>query len=109
MQQLTTERLNRLLYNSKDRVYSLLRIVTYINSTVAACLLVYGYGFNLSVTETTRVFHYHRPDLCGIYCHLPDQAALLFSAEGFYQKNQYRSFNHGFAGCQWYYQLCIRF
>ena len=58
MQQLTTERLNRLLYNSKDKVYFLLRIVTYINSTLAACLLVYGYGFNLSTAETSRVFSY---------------------------------------------------
>jgi trk system potassium uptake protein len=58
MQQLTTERLNRLLYNSKDRVYSLLRIVTYITSTVAACLLVYSYGFNLSSVETSRIFSY---------------------------------------------------
>jgi potassium uptake TrkH family protein len=55
---LTTERLNRLLYNSKDRVYLLLRIVTYINSTLAACLLVYGYGFNLTVTETSRIFRF---------------------------------------------------
>ncbi|MDO1444749.1 potassium transporter TrkG [Rhodocytophaga aerolata] len=56
MQQLTTERLNRLLYSSKDRVYFLLKIVTYINSTLAACLLVYGYGFNLSTEETSRIF-----------------------------------------------------
>lgn len=58
MQQLTTERLNRLLYNSKDKVYSLLRLFTYINSIVAACLLVYGYGFNLSTAETSRIFGY---------------------------------------------------
>jgi potassium uptake TrkH family protein len=58
MQQLTTERLNRLLYNSKDSVYFLLRIITYINATVAACLLVYGYGFNLSAIETSTIFHY---------------------------------------------------
>jgi potassium uptake TrkH family protein len=58
MQQLTTERLNRLLYNSKDRVYLLLRIITYINSTLAACLLVYGYGFNLTAIQTNRIFGY---------------------------------------------------
>jgi len=53
---LTTERLNRGLYNTKNRVYSLLRLLTYICSLTAITLLIYGYGFNLTNEEVTKIF-----------------------------------------------------
>jgi potassium uptake TrkH family protein len=52
----TTERLNSLLYGSKERIYYLLRLLTYFNSLVAIGLLIYGYGFNLTHEEVARIF-----------------------------------------------------
>lgn len=53
---LTVERLNNQLYNSRDKVYRWLRWVTFLNSFISICLLIYGYGFNLSHNEVSSIF-----------------------------------------------------
>ncbi|MDO1449866.1 potassium transporter TrkG [Rhodocytophaga aerolata] len=53
---LSIEKLNRLLYNSKARVHSLLNLLTYINSFAAFSLLTYVYGFYLTSSEVSSIF-----------------------------------------------------
>lgn len=53
---LTAERLNRSLYNSRDRVYTWLRYITLFNSLLSVGLLIYGYGFNLTHEAVSMVF-----------------------------------------------------
>lgn len=54
--QLTTERLNRVLYGSRERVFYLLRLFTYLNALTAIGILVYGYGFRLAREEVSWIY-----------------------------------------------------
>jgi trk system potassium uptake protein TrkH len=51
-----TEQLNNLLYGSKELAYRILRIVSYINSFLGLGLLIYGFGFDLSIEEAMTVY-----------------------------------------------------
>src|SRR5687768_6251742 len=56
--QLTIERLNRILYNSKAKTLYLLNVLTFVNSFVAFGLLTYAYGFYLTNAEVLRIFFF---------------------------------------------------
>ncbi|QHT67326.1 ATPase [Rhodocytophaga rosea] len=53
---LTVEQLNRSLYNSRNKVEYLLNLLTYLNSLFAISLLIYQYGFHLTLEAISRIY-----------------------------------------------------
>lgn len=52
-----SEKLNRLLYESRGKAYTSIRAVTFISSIAALVLLVYNLGFELEPYETRQVYY----------------------------------------------------
>ena len=53
-----TEKLNSLLYSSRDRAFNIIFWVRIINSLAAMSLLTYGYGFELDEATLRQIFVY---------------------------------------------------
>lgn len=51
-----TEKINELIYGSRDKIYSILRVADNLSLVIALSTLVYSLGFDLEADETTRIF-----------------------------------------------------
>jgi trk system potassium uptake protein len=55
---MSIESLNRALYGSKEAVYKLLKLLSYISTLGALALILYGYGFELSTKKYEKILFY---------------------------------------------------
>ncbi|GAB4396498.1 MAG: hypothetical protein OHK0053_10680 [Microscillaceae bacterium] len=52
------DQLNELLYNSRERIYGILKVTNTLTLLIALGTLVYSLGFDLEADETTKVFNW---------------------------------------------------